>query len=53
MNTFRDPEKNKLINLFQERSMEEAARSGGLSSGQAPYSPLIPEIHEAWANAPA
>ena len=53
MNTFRDPERNKLINLFQERSMEEAARNGGLSSGQAPYSPLIPEIHEAWANAPA
>ena len=49
MNTFRDAERNKLINLFQERSMEEAARNGGLSSGQAPYSPLIPEIHEAWA----
>jgi 5,5'-dehydrodivanillate O-demethylase len=49
MNTFRDPDKNKLINLFQERSMEEAARNGGLSSGQAPYSPLIPGIEEAWS----
>jgi 5,5'-dehydrodivanillate O-demethylase len=49
MNTFRDPDKNKLINLFQERSMEEAARNSGLSSGQAPYSPLIPGIEEAWS----
>ena len=53
MNTFRDPEKNQLIHLFQERTMEEAARVGGLSSGQAPYSPLMPEIQEAWANAPS
>jgi len=52
MNTFRDPEQNRIINLFQERSMEEAARARGLSSGQAPYSPLIPELEEAWANAP-
>jgi hypothetical protein len=51
MNTFRDPEQNEIIHLFQERTMEEAARARGLSTGQAPYSPLIPEIEEAWANA--
>ena len=51
MNTFRDPEQNEIIHLFQERTMEEAARAQGLSTGQAPYSPLIPEIEEAWANA--
>ena len=50
MNTFRDPEQNKIIHLFQERTMEDAARARGLSTGQAPYSPLIPEIEEAWAN---
>lgn len=52
MNTFRDPARNRLLELHQERSMVEAARNRGLSSGQAPYSPLIPEIEEAWANAP-
>ena len=51
MNTFRDPEQNEIIHLFQERTMEDAARARGLSTGQAPYSPLIPEIEEAWANA--
>ena len=51
MNTFRDPEQNQIVHLFQERTMEEAARARGLSTGQAPYSPLIPEIEEAWANA--
>jgi len=53
MNVFRDPERNQIIPLFQERTMEESARAGGLSSGQAPYSPLIPEIQAAWADAPA
>ena len=52
MNTFRDPEQNQIIHLFQERSMEDAARARSLSTGQAPYSPLIPEVEEAWANAP-
>ena len=51
MNTFRDPEQNEIIHLCQERTMEDAARARGLSTGQAPYSPLIPEIEEAWANA--
>ena len=51
MNTFRDAEQNEIIHLFQERTMEEAARAWGLSTGQAPYSPLIPEVEEAWANA--
>ena len=49
MNTFRDPAQNEIIHLFQERSLEDSARAGSLSSGQAPYSPLIPGIEEAWS----
>jgi 5,5'-dehydrodivanillate O-demethylase len=52
INVFRDPEKNRFINIPVERSLESGARAGALGSGQAPYSPLIDEIEEQWANAP-
>ena len=53
MNVFRDPEKNKILHIPVEHSLESGARVGRLGSGQAPYSKLIDEIEEQWANAPA
>ncbi len=52
INVFRDPQKNKFIHIPVEHSLESGARARALGSGQAPYSPLIDEIEEQWANAP-
>ena len=53
MNVFRDPEKNRFLQIPVEHSLVDAGRAGKLSSGQAPYSPLIDEIEKQWADAPA
>ena len=53
VNVFRDPEKNKSINIPVEYDLVDTARARRLGSGQAPYSALIEEIEEMWANAPA
>jgi len=53
VNVFRDPEKNKVINIPVEYDLVDTARAHRLGSGQAPYSALIDEIEELWANAPA
>jgi len=52
MNVFRDPEKNTFISIPVEYSLIAAARRRQLSTGQAPSSPLLDVVEEAWANAP-
>src|SRR2546428_1864590 len=52
MNVFRDPEKNTFISIPVEYSLIAAARRRQLSTGQAPWSPLLDVVEEAWANAP-
>ena len=53
VNVFRDPEKNQFLHIPVEHDLVGAARSRQLGSGQAPYSKLIGEVEEQWANAPA
>ena len=53
MNVFRDPAKNTLLPIPVEHDLVEAARARRLSSGQAPYSPLLDQIEAQWANAPS
>ena len=53
VNVFRDPEKNKFIHIPVEYDLVNTARARRLGSGQAPYSALIDEIEDMWANAPA
>ena len=52
VNVFRDPEKNQFLHIPVEHDLVGAARSRHLGSGQAPYSKLIDEVEEQWANAP-
>lgn len=53
MNVFRDPERNECLNIPVETSLVDVARNRRLGSGQTPYSALIDEIEELWANEPA
>ena len=52
MNVFRNPEKNTFIPIPVERGLIASARARQLSTGQAPWSPLLDMVEEAWANAP-
>jgi len=53
MNVFRDPAKNTILHIPVEHDLVEAARARRLSTGQAPYSPLLDQIETQWANAPS
>jgi hypothetical protein len=53
INVFRDPRRNQYLEIPVETDLVDIARNGRLGSGQAPYSALIDEIEEQWANAPA
>jgi hypothetical protein len=53
MNVFRDPAKNQILHIPVEHDLVEAARARRLSTGQAPYSPLLDQIETQWANAPS
>lgn len=53
VNVFRDPEKNQFLHIPVEYDLPDSARSRHLGSGQAPYSKLIDEVEEQWANAAA
>ena len=50
MNVFRDPNSHEIIHIPVEHDLIETARARRLSSGQAPYSALLDEIENAWAN---
>ncbi len=50
MNVFHDPEQNRMLHIPVEWDLIETARSRRLSTGQAPYSALLDQIEEAWAN---
>ena len=53
MNVFRDPAQNTILHIPVEHDLVEATRTRRLSSGQAPYSPLLDQIETQWANAPS
>ena len=53
MNVFRDPAQNTILHMPVEHDLVEATRTRRLSSGQAPYSPLLDQIETQWANAPS
>ena len=53
INVFRDPQRNQYLEIPVETDLIDVARNGRLGSGQAPYSALIDEIEELWANVPA
>jgi 5,5'-dehydrodivanillate O-demethylase len=53
MNVFRDSAKNQILHIPTEHDLIESARARRLSTGQAPYSPLLDQIETQWANAPS